>query len=136
MRLSSRYTLALQILCLCDIYKDQKITSNFIARKTGADPSIIRSTILELKKRDYLSSKPGPGGTTLNVDLKTITLYDVYELMEDPNEPALHFYDAPITCTDTDMALRNSSERIFGGYMQEFYENLKNTTLDKLCNKS
>ena len=136
MRLSARYTLALQILCLCEIYKEQKITSNFIANKTGADPSVIRSTILELKKRDYLSSKPGPGGTTLNVDLKTITLYDVYELMEDSNEPALHFYDAPITCTDTDMALRNSSERIFSRYMQEFYDNLKNTTLDKLCNKS
>ena len=34
MKISSRYTVALQLLCIFEIYKDSKITSNFIAEKT------------------------------------------------------------------------------------------------------
>ena len=92
MRFSTKYTLALQILTICYLYKDEKITSNFIAAHTGADASIIRYTMLDLKKKDLIVSKPGPGGTNLNCDLSKLTLYDVYELVAEPSDNLLKFY--------------------------------------------
>lgn len=62
MKFPTKYTLALQILCICYLYKDQKIkiTSNFIAEHTGADSSIIRYTMLDLKKRIISAPNPVP----------------------------------------------------------------------------
>ena len=48
MRFSTKYTLALQILTICYLYKDEKITSNFIAAHTGADASIIRLSLIHI----------------------------------------------------------------------------------------
>ena len=86
MKFPTKYTLAIQILCICHLYKDQKITSGFIAQHTGADSSIIRYTMLDLKKKNYIASKPGPGGTVLSTDLSKVSLYDVYELVADAND--------------------------------------------------
>lgn len=55
MKISSRYTIALQLLCIFEVYRDNKITSNFIAEKTGADSSTVRYIMLDLKKKTTLS---------------------------------------------------------------------------------
>ena len=92
MQITAKYTVALQILTTCYLYPDAKITSNFLASKIGSDAVIIRQVMLELKKAGYITCKPGPGGTTLAIDLNTVTLYDVYALIADTEEPLLKFY--------------------------------------------
>lgn len=47
--------------------------------------------MLDLKKKDLIVSKPGPGGTNLNCDLSKLTLYDVYELVAEPSDNLLKF---------------------------------------------
>ena len=113
MKFPTKYTLAIQILCICHLYKDQKITSGFIAQHTGADSSIIRYTMLDLKKKDYISSKPGPGGTVLSTDLSNVSLYDVYELVADTNDSVLKFYDLPTSSNEIDFATKNATDEIF-----------------------
>lgn len=71
------------------------MTSNFIAERIGADSSIVRYTMLDLKKN--ISSKPGPGGTTLTANLADISLYNLYELVSSPEESMLKFKKLPIT---------------------------------------
>ena len=133
MKFPAKYSLALQILCICYKYSDKKITSNFIAEHTGADSSSIRHTVFDLKKKNYLDSKPGPGGTTLTCDLSTVTLYDVYELVADKNDSVLKFPVLPNTSSSLDFAIRESTETVFAGIKEEFFSILKNTTVMDIC---
>lgn len=129
MKFPAKFSLALQILCICYKYSDKKITSNFIAEHTGADPSSIRHTIFDLKKKNYLDSKPGPGGTTLTCDLSTVTLYDVYEQVADINDSVLKFPAFPDSASSLDFAIRETTETAFEGIKEDFFAILKKTTV-------
>lgn len=133
MKISSRYTVALQLLCIFEIYKDNKITSNFIAEKTGADSSTIRYIMLDLKKRNYVESRPGPGGTKLCVPLNSISLYDVYELVADPDDSLLNFCTLPETANQTDVIIQESINQHFESYKYEMFEKMKKQTVAEIC---
>ncbi|MBO5239114.1 MAG: Rrf2 family transcriptional regulator [Lachnospiraceae bacterium] len=133
MKFTTKYTLALQILCICHLYADQKITSNFIAEKTGADSSLIRYTMLDLKKKNYISSRPGPGGTTLSEDISKITLFDVYELVSDPNDSILKFNELPPSATSLDIGINESIQKSFEDIKQEMFAKMKQTTILDIC---
>ena len=135
MRFPTKYALAIQILCICHLYKDQKITSGFIAQHTGADSSIIRYTMLDLKKKNYISSKPGPGGTVLSTDLSKVSLYDVYELVADTNDSVLKFYDLPSSSNKTDFSTKNATDEIFEGIKNDMFSKLKTITIMDICNQ-
>lgn len=135
MKFPTKFTLAIQILCICHLYKDKKITSNFIASHTGADSSIIRYTMLDLKKKNYISSKPGPGGTELNVDLSNVSLYDVYELVADTNDSILKFYELPETSSDIDFQAKSVTENIFNNLKSEIFSTLQRTSVMDICNQ-
>ena len=135
MKFPTKYTLAIQILCICHLYKDQKITSGFIAQHTGADSSIIRYTMLDLKKKNYISSKPGPGGTVLSTDLSKVSLYDVYELVADTNDSVLKFYDLPSSSNKTDFSTKNATDEIFEGIKNDMFSKLKTITIMDICNQ-
>lgn len=135
MKFPTKYTLAIQILCICHLYKDQKITSGFIAQHTGADSSIIRYTMLDLKKKDYISSKPGPGGTVLSTDLSNVSLYDVYELVADTNDSVLKFYDLPTSSNEIDFATKNATDEIFKNIQNDMYSKLKTISVMDICNQ-
>ena len=129
MKISSRYTVALQLLCIFEIYRDNKITSNFIAEKTGADSSTIRYIMLDLKKRNYVESRPGPGGTKLCVPLNTISLYDVYELVADPEDSLLNFCTLPETASHADKIIQSSINQHFESYKNEMFEKMRTQTV-------
>ena len=65
--------------------------------------------MLDLKKRNYVESKPGPGGTKLNAPLSAISLYDVYELVANPNDSLLNLCTLPEDSSPTDKIIQNSS---------------------------
>ena len=133
MKFPTKYTLALQILSICYLYNNEKITSGFIAKHTGADASIIRYTMLDLKKRNLIYSKPGPGGTTLNCDLSKISLYDVYELVSEPTETTLKYYDLPETATAIDKEIKKATECIFDNIKDQVFTVMKNTCVLEIC---
>ena len=133
MKFPTKYTLALQILCICYLYDNEKITSGFIANHTGADSSIIRYTMLDLKKKNLIDSKPGPGGTTLNCDLSKISLYDVYELVTEPTEVSLKYYDFPETATTIDKEIKKATELIFDNIKDQVFTIMKNTYVLDIC---
>lgn len=135
MKFPTKYTLAIQILCICHLYKDQKITSGFIAQHTGADSSIIRYTMLDLKKKNYIASKPGPGGTVLSTDLSKVSLYDVYELVADANDSVLKFYDLPDSSNELDFATNHATNEIFNTIKNDVFAELKKTSVMDICNQ-
>lgn len=135
MKISSRYTIALQLLCIFEIYKENKITSNFISEKIGADSSTIRYIMLDLKKRNYVESKPGPGGTKLSTPLSSISLYDVYELVANPNDSLLNFCTLPECASPTDEIIQNSINLHFESYKEEMFKKMRSQTVADICNK-
>ena len=54
MKISSTYTVALQLLLICKHYENEKITSGFVSRKIGADPALIRRVMTDLKNKNYI----------------------------------------------------------------------------------
>lgn len=134
MKISSRYTVALQLLCIFEVYKDNKITSNFISERTGADSSTIRYIMLDLKKKNYVESKPGPGGTKLSVPLNSISLYDVYELVANPNDSLLNFCTLPESASPIDEIIQNSIHLHFEAYKEEMFKKMKSQTVADICN--
>lgn len=135
MKLSSRYTVALQLLCILEIYKENKITSNFISKKTGADASTVRYIMLDLKKKNYVESKPGPGGSKLLTPLSSISLYDVYELVSNLEDPLFNFCTLPEDSSPTDKLIQNSIHLHLESYKEEMFQKMRVQTVADICNK-
>lgn len=135
MKISSTYTVALQLLMICKHYETEKITSGFISRKTGADPAIIRRIMADLKNSDYIESKPGPGGTTLKKDLNEINLYEIYKTVTDDDDQVLKFYALPSEASSFEKSIQSVACKSFSNYMASFYAELKSHTVSELYNQ-
>ena len=135
MQITAKYTVALQLLTTCYLYPDAKITSNYLASKIGSDAVIIRQVMLDLKKAGYIICKPGPGGTSLAIDLDTITLYDVYTLVADPEESLLKFYKPSNSAGIIETNFQNIMNNYFESIKSTFFNEMKSVTLLQLCNQ-
>lgn len=137
MKITSKYTVALQLLMLCEQYKNEKITSGFISKKIGADPVIVRLVMLNLKSANYITNKPGPGGTTLIKDLNEITLNDVYRcVIDDETDEVLKFYKIPDEASPFESTFIKTANEEFLQYINSFYEELKKHTVKELYDKT
>ena len=65
MPLSSRFTIALHMLTVMDVFKDEKITSQFMAGSIGVNPVIIRRLLSQLRTADIVTVKRGSGGASI-----------------------------------------------------------------------
>lgn len=135
MKISSTYTVALQLLMICKHYDSEKITSAFVSRKIGADSAIIRRVMANLKKHGYIESKPGPGGTHLLKNLNDISLYDVYTAVTNSDEQVLKFYDSTDESSLFEEKIKSVSNDSFSQYISSFYSELKNHTVGDIYNK-
>ena len=136
MKISSTYTVALQLLIICKHYANEKITSGFVSRKIGADAAVIRRVMADLKSYGYIESKPGPGGTKLLKDLNKIALYDVYKAVTDDDEDVLKFYDSTEYTTPFEEGIKTASNECFSQYISSFYTELKTHTVDDIYQKT
>lgn len=132
MKITSKYTVAIQILLISRIYSCEKITSNFLSNKIGADAVIIRQVMLDLKKANYISGKPGPGGSTLIVPLNTITLFDVYNTVSAIDESMFKFYDTPESDTSYEKKIYEVTSNHFEEIQNAMYEKMKTITLQNI----
>lgn len=96
MKISSRFTVAVHILSLISIDKNNLCTSEWIAGSVNTNPVVIRRIIGMLKKSGLVSVTSGTGGASLNKSLGEITLLDVYRAVDVVDEGELfQFQESP-----------------------------------------
>lgn len=97
MQISSRFTIAIHIFAVIDIYeKDHKITSDFLAGSINVNPVIIRNVLQQLKAASLVTVKRGSGGASIVKPLNEITFLDVFNAVESiENGELFHFHDNP-----------------------------------------
>lgn len=96
MQISSRFTMAIHMFACIDTFKDQKMTSDFMAGSIGTNPVIIRKLLQQLKAAGLIEVSRGTGGVTITRSLNEITFLDVYKAVEcAPEEELFHFHENP-----------------------------------------
>ncbi len=96
MQISSRFTIAVHVLTCIDTFKNEKVTSEFLASSVQVNPVIIRNILGQLKAADIIKVQRGSGGSTIIKPLNDITFYDIYEAVECINNDELfHFHENP-----------------------------------------
>lgn len=84
MRINTKCSMALHILILLAVFKEHKLTSELIAKSIGCNPVVVRSLLGKLKQAGIANVKRGSGGAELAVLPETITIWDVYQIVEHP----------------------------------------------------
>ncbi len=78
MKISSRFTVAIHIISLLEIYGKPTLTSEQIAGSVNTNPVVIRRILGMLKSQGIVDMKRGSGGAYLVKPVESITLLDVY----------------------------------------------------------
>ena len=96
MQISSRFTMAIHMFACIDTFKDQKMTSDFMAASIGTNPVIIRKLLSQLKAAKLIEVSRGTGGVTITKPLNEITFLDIYKAVECTKDDELfHFHENP-----------------------------------------
>lgn len=96
MKISSQFSIAVHILCILAIDKENLCTSEWIAGSVNTNPVVIRRILGKLKKAGLVDVKAGSGGAFLLKDIEKITLYDVYLSVEVIKKGNLfNFHESP-----------------------------------------
>ena len=96
MKISSRFTVAVHILSLVAIERNELCTSEWIAESVNTNPVVIRRVIGKLRDAELVQVRRGVGGATLQKPLEEITLLDVYRAVDVVDEGELfQMHDKP-----------------------------------------
>ncbi|MGI6095173.1 MAG: Rrf2 family transcriptional regulator [Lachnospiraceae bacterium] len=94
MQISSRFTMAIHMFACIDTFKDQKMTSDFMAASIGTNPVIIRKLLQQLKAAGLIEVQRGTGGVKITRPSEEITFLDIYKAVEcTPDEQLFHFHE-------------------------------------------
>lgn len=89
--MNTRFAVAVHVLTLLAVFRDEALTSEFIAGSVQTNPVVIRRIIGRLREAGFVSASQGPGGGfVLAVDPATLTLREIYEAMAERNVIAVH----------------------------------------------
>jgi len=89
MTISSRFSVAIHILSLLEISKDEICTSEYIAGSVNTNPVVIRRIMGMLSKAGLVEVRTGVAGAKLSRQLDQITLLDVYRAVHVVEEDGL-----------------------------------------------
>lgn len=89
MTISSRFSVAIHILSLLEISKDEICTSEYIAGSVNTNPVVIRRIMGMLSKAGLVEVRMGVAGAKLSRQLDQITLLDVYRAVHVVEEDGL-----------------------------------------------
>ena len=96
MKISSRFTVAVHILSLVAIERNELCTSEWIAESVNTNPAVIRRVNGKLRDDELVQVRRGVGGATLQKPLEEITLLDVYRAVDVVDESELfQMHDKP-----------------------------------------
>lgn len=87
MKISVRFTAAVHtLLCIQYFGKDYRVTSDFISASTGVNAVIIRKILLQLQKAGLVETAAGIGGSHLAKKTDEITLFSIYNAINEGEE--------------------------------------------------
>ena len=113
-----------------------KITSTSVAAAIGADATVIRLTLTSLNNLGYIQSKRGPGNISVNVDMFSKTLVELFDdLNEEENRTLFNIY---VPYSDSNKAVNKINSTLSGRFQRStniLFEDLDKTTLDDLYQK-
>lgn len=89
MTISSRFSVAIHILTLLEIDKDEICTSEYIAGSVNTNPVVIRRIMGMLSKAGLVEVRTGVAGARLARQLDQITLLEVYHAVHVVGEDGL-----------------------------------------------
>ena len=98
MQISSRFTMAVQVLTCIEVLKDEMpLNSETIAGSVGVNPVMVRNIFRMLKKADLINvQRGGNGGVSLAKPIDEISLLDVYKAVDSIEDGELfHFHENP-----------------------------------------
>lgn len=89
MQIGTRFSVAIHILLCVEVFKDQKVTSDFIAGSVNTNPAVIRKIMGLLRKAGLIDVAAGTGGIALTRAPGKISLLDIYRAAEPVKNGAL-----------------------------------------------
>lgn len=134
MKISSRFTIAVHTLLCILLFKDEKITSNFLSGSIQVNPVIIRNILIQLKKAKIIIVKRGKGGISINKKAKDITLLDIFEAVESLDGKLFSFHKKP----NSKCPVGNNIKKILlpklDNIQKSMEKELEKTTLEDIFN--
>ena len=89
--MNTRFSVAVHILTLLAVFRDEALTSEFIAGSVQTNPVVIRRIIGRLREAGFVTASQGRGGGfLLTADASALTLREVYEAVAERNIIAVH----------------------------------------------
>ncbi|MGT2907358.1 Rrf2 family transcriptional regulator [Streptococcus dentiloxodontae] len=94
MQLSSRFTIALHMLTVMEIFKEDKVTSDLMASSIGVNPVVVRRILGQLKAAGIVEVKRGSGGAAIAKPLMEVSFLDVYKAVDAVSQESLFKFHA------------------------------------------
>ena len=134
MQLSNRLTMALHILACVNTFKNQKMTSDFLAESINTNPVVIRRVLSLLKKGGIINVSRGTGGITLIRPIDEITYYDVFRAVECLNDDQLfNRHDHPNPECPVGRHINGVLDNHLNRIQQAMESEMKAITIKDLC---
>lgn len=87
---STRFSIAIHILCFLDFFKQERITSELLSMSVNTNPVVVRRITSLLKKAKLINTTTGLNANiSLVRPVKDITLLDVYRAVIQPSNDDL-----------------------------------------------
>ncbi|PEY86300.1 transcriptional regulator [Bacillus cereus] len=133
MKISSRFTIALHILCLLKNDPSYLCSSTSLAKSVNCNPVIIRRILLCLKKSGIVHIEKGKRGARLFKEPKFITLLDVYHSVDVIEKNKLFsFHKSPNPLCPVGASIQTVLELILIQTQERMEESLQNVTLQQV----
>jgi DNA-binding IscR family transcriptional regulator len=89
MKISSRFSVAIHIISILQLYGNPMPTSEYIAGSVNTNPVVIRRILGMLKQAGIVDMKRGTGGAYLIKSVEDITMLDIYKAVGSVEEGQL-----------------------------------------------
>jgi DNA-binding IscR family transcriptional regulator len=82
MQIGSRFSVAVHVLLCVEVFRDRKVTSDFIAASVNTNPVVIRRIMGRLREAGLIAVAAGTGGIALTRAPGELSLLDVYRAVD------------------------------------------------------
>lgn len=132
MQISSRFTMGVHTLLCIAYFKDEKVTSKFIAASVNANPVVIRRALGQLKAAGLITVEAGVGGASLARAPENITLLDVFDAVEAAPDELFSFHDNPNPACPVGSSIHAVLDDKLASAQNALRDDLRKTTLADL----
>ncbi|WP_103583569.1 Rrf2 family transcriptional regulator, partial [Campylobacter concisus] len=98
MQVGIKFSTAIHVVLAAYFFKDEKVTSEFIAGSINTNPVIVRRLLGTLKAAGLVNVVAGVGGVSLAKEPKDITLLQIFNAVNDKEKLFKIHSDSPKAC--------------------------------------